>query len=340
MRKTNAITVSLAAGAMLLLILDAKTALLGAQEGMELCIRTVIPSLLPFFLLSQLLCHSLTGNDLPLLRPLGRWMGIPEGAESILAVGFLGGYPTGAQCIASACRRGKLSRQDGKRMLAFCNNAGPAFLFGIAAAVFPRSWMAWALWGIHILSAVLTARFIPKIPEKSTPSPVSADPGLTVPDALRNAIGILAQVCGWVVLFRVIVAFLTRWFGWLLPEPGRIVLSGILELSNGCCLLPGIQPIGLRFVICAGFLGFGGLCVGLQTLSVAAGLDTALYFPGKLLQTAFSLALATLVQCAFPADFRLDISPLIPAAFLFGCVLIKILPEIRIRGRKPKPSGV
>lgn len=338
MRKTNAITLPLTAGAMLLLILDAKTALLGAREGVELCIRTVIPSLLPFFLLSQLLCHILTGNDLALLRPVGRWMGIPEGAESILAVGFLGGYPTGAQCIASACRRGTLSPGDGKRMLAFCNNAGPAFLFGMAAALFPRRWMAWALWGIHILSAILTARFIPGKGEKTAPT--STEYRFTVPDGLKNAIWVLAQVCGWVILFRVIIAFLARWFGWLLPESGQIILSGILELSNGCCMLHGIEQTGLRFVLCAGFLGFGGLCVGLQTLSVAAGLDTSLYFPGKLLQTLFSLLLATLVQCIFPAGQRWDISPLLPAAILSAIVLLKFLPKTGIRAGKAKPSGV
>ena len=44
-----------AGAAMLMLILDGRTALTGAAEGIDLCIRTVIPALFPFFVLSPLL---------------------------------------------------------------------------------------------------------------------------------------------------------------------------------------------------------------------------------------------------------------------------------------------
>ena len=53
-RRTAAALVFSSAG-MLVLILDGKAALLGAQAGVELCLNTVIPSLFPFFVLSVLL---------------------------------------------------------------------------------------------------------------------------------------------------------------------------------------------------------------------------------------------------------------------------------------------
>ena len=37
---------------MLALILDGRTAIEGARQGIGLCLRTVIPSLFPFFVLS------------------------------------------------------------------------------------------------------------------------------------------------------------------------------------------------------------------------------------------------------------------------------------------------
>lgn len=338
MRKTNAITAITAALAMLLLILDTKTALSGGREGVELCLRTVIPSLFPFFILSQLLNSALLENPVPLLRPLGRWMGIPEGAEPLLAVGFLGGYPVGAQCIGAACREGRLSPKDGKRMLAFCNNAGPAFLFGIAAALFPKGWMGWALWGIHILSAILTALLLPGKSRGTVPVNRVGRSGLT--EALKKSLLIMAQVCGWVVLFRVVLAFLMHWFGWLLPQWGSVLLAGCLEISNGCCMLADIQNVGVRFVFCSGFLAFGGLCVGLQTLSVACDMDTALYFPGKLMQTLLSVSLAMLVQLGFGAELRWNISPMLPAGMLSCILLPKILKKIGNQGRNPVASGV
>ena len=148
---------------MLALILDGRTAIDGARQGIELCLRTVIPSLFPFFVLSILLTSSLLGSSLAVLRPLGRLFGMPDGTESLLIPAFLGGYPVGAQNVAAAFRSGQLTKPEAERMLSFCSNAGPAFLFGMAAAMFPRRWMAWALWGIHIVGALFAALLIPSV---------------------------------------------------------------------------------------------------------------------------------------------------------------------------------
>ena len=337
MKKSSVIIPTAAAAGMLLLILDSKTALSGAREGLDLCIRTVIPSLFPFFVLSILLTGSLMAHPIPLLRPLCRLLRIPEGTESILITGFLGGYPVGAQSIGSAFRNGQLSAADARRMLAFCSNAGPAFLFGIAASLFPFGWMAWALWGIQLLSAIVTALLIPGQPGEfrpGSPSPIS------LPAALRAALGVMGAVCGWVVLFRVLIAFLDRWFGWLLPIQGQVILSGLLELSNGCCALPSIENPGLRFLLCSGFLSFGGLCVTMQTWSVLDGVDSGLYLPGKLLQTLLSCAMACIVQRFFPAQMRYRIPWYLPVILTAVAILPRILFKFRNRGSIPSPVGV
>lgn len=275
---------------MLILILDGKTALEGARQGIELCLKTVIPSLFPFFLLSILLTSSFMGSSLRILRPLGRLCGIPKGAESILIAGFLGGYPVGAQTISAAYAGRQLRKEEAERLLAFCNNAGPAFLFGMAASLFPRQWMAWALWGIHVASAIMTALLMPG----NSPQTVGGIPEkpISLSAALNSAIRVMAAVCGWVVLFRIVIVFLSRWMLWLLPATAQVALIGLLELSNGCCELISISNIGLRFLLCSEMLAFGGLCVTMQTISVTGGLSLRYYFAGKLLQTAFSLLLA------------------------------------------------
>ena len=118
------------------LIVDSQSALMGAREGLELCIKTVIPSLMPFFFLSVLLTNRLSGKKISMLRPLGRILRLPEGAESIFLIGILGGYPVGAQAISQAAQAGSLDRSNAKRMLGFCSNAGPSFNFGILGRMF------------------------------------------------------------------------------------------------------------------------------------------------------------------------------------------------------------
>lgn len=277
-----------ASAGIMALILDGKTALLGAQAGIELCLKTVIPSLFPFFILSILLTSSFSGTALPILRPIGRFCGIPEGAETILISGFLGGYPAGAQCVAQAFHSGQIRKQDAERLLAFCNNAGPSFLFGMVAPMFSNWYLPWALWIIHIATALLTARMLLAEPKSAT---AASRTSISISDALHSAIGVIATVCGWVILFRVLITFLDRWILWILPTPWQVLTTGLLELSNGCCELQAIQEESLRFLICSGILAFGGICVTMQTVSVTCGLSLHLYFTGKVLQTIFSLLL-------------------------------------------------
>lgn len=290
MKKTG-LSSTLAAGTgILILILDSKTALQGAQEGLSLCIQAVIPSLFPFFVFSILLTGALTGCSIPLLRPIGRLTGIPQGAESIFLTGLLGGYPVGAQSIASACKNGQLSRKDARRMMGFCSNAGPSFLFGIIGPAFGKPWMVWMLWLIHIASAVLTGTILPG--KSNDNLALSIRQTVSLPEALHSAIKAMASVCGWVILFRVILAFGSRWIFWAFPSEVQLVLSGLLELTNGCCVLGSIEDVGLRFVICSGLLAFGGVCVTMQTTSVAAEIGLGYYFPGKVMQTLFSIILS------------------------------------------------
>ncbi len=231
---------------------------------------------------------------MPLLRPLGRLCGIKAGAESLLLVGMLGGYPTGAQCVAQAYRSGTLRQQDAQRMLAFCNLAGPSFLFGIVAAKFSSGYAPWALWSIHIVSAILVSVMMP---EKAGGSAL-LQPGkpMAISEAVQQSLRIMAGVCGWIVLFRIIIAFLNRWVLWLLPIPVQVGITGLLELSNGCCDLDRITNAGLRFIISAGMLSFGGVCVTMQTASVTRGLSLKPYLAGKLLQMLCSILLAALLQ--------------------------------------------
>ena len=278
---------------MIMLILDSKTAISGGLEGVRITLLTILPALFPFFVLSTLLTASLTGLRLRSLRPIGAFCRMPIGAEPLLLLGLLGGYPSGAQAIRQAYSAGQITRQDARRLLGFCNNAGPSFLFGIAALVFPHSWMPWALWLIHIISAILTGHLLPGDSLQRVQLP-QGEP-ITLPKAVDQAARIMVKVCSWIILFRIFLAFCDRWFLWYFPSELQTLFVGILELSNGCLQLQNIASIPLRFCMCSAFLSLGGISVAMQTLSVVGSLGLGDYLPGKLLQCAISILLSVLI---------------------------------------------
>ena len=277
-----------AAAGMLVLILDGKTALAGARSGIELCLMTVIPALFPFIVLSVLLSGALLGASIPPLRPVGKILKMPAGTESLLLCAFLGGYPSGAVAVSEAFRAGSLSKDTAERLLSFCNNAGPAFLFGMTLSLFPDAGAAWLLWGIHILSALAVGILIPG----KESSPVKLKKGGSSIGVIKKSITVMATVCAWVILFRIIITFLDRWILWLFPPEVRVAVIGVLELSNGCCSLTLVNDVRVRLILCSGMLALGGLCVTMQTVSSVRGLKMNQYYLGKILQFVCSILLS------------------------------------------------
>lgn len=337
--KGRSLSAILAASGMLLLILDGKTALAGAAEGVGLCIRSLIPSLFPFFVLSSVLTNTMNGQALPFFRGIGKLCRMPEGSEYLFAVGALGGYPMGAQSVAQAYRQGALSRTDARRMMAFCNNAGPSFVFGIVAPFFSLPCTGWMLWAIQILSAIMVAILIPS--NKPTDFTTPENSQLPFTKLLEKSLRSIGLVCGWVILFRMLLSFLNKWVLWLFPPTVQVAVAGILELTNGCLQLGAVQSEGLRFILASVMLSFGGLCVLFQTVSVSERLSMSAYLPAKVLQSILSAMLAIVVQGFFPAGIHISI-PVSGILYLciIGSIIVISLRFFEKRCSIPAPIGV
>ena len=285
-------------------ILDSRTAMTGAAEGAAMCLQTLIPGLFPLMVFSSMLASSL-----------------PRGG--LIAAGLLGGYPVGAKHAAQAFREGRLSREQAEQMAVVCCCAGPSFLFGVCRDLHPGR-----LWMVYLVSAALLWLLL------SPPlQPASPGKGLTLNQALRGCLGAMAQICGWVILMRTILAVADRWALWMLPDWARAALWGSLELTNGILALQNVEP-DLAFVLGAGMVGFGGICVMMQARAVAGELSLKLYFPGKVFQGCVCILLAAAIsRTHLPA----------PVWFLtaaVGAISAWILRKNKKRCGNPTPVGV
>ena len=284
------ITGILAVLAMLIIILDTQTAIEGSREGIRLSLQTVIPALFPYFILSGIVNNYFWGKPLPLLHPLAALCKIPKGGESLLLLGLIGGYPVGAQLIYQCYRKKQLTATSAKRMLGFCNNAGPAFIFGMLTPLFENAIVPWILWIIHIMSAIFVGAILPYNNQGEECALQEASP-LPISEIMQNTVKITATISGWIIFFRIILAFCNRWFLWFFRSEFQVLFSGLIELSNGCSMLNSIQAENIRFIIASVLLAAGGMCVGMQTNTAVKELGTGMYFPGKGIQIIISFLL-------------------------------------------------
>ena len=313
---------------MLLLILDSKTAFSGAQEGIKMCIQSVIPALFPLIFLSLLIRSSVANTSFSVLKPIQKICKLPKGSGMLFLLGILCGYPVGAQCITEAYKHGELDKPSAHRMLGFCSNAGPAFIFGILSHLFSSMHMVWALWAIHIVSAIIVGMILPA-KRVGRALEYSSDVQ-SLPQAFTQSVKTVTNICGWVVLSRVLIQICNRWFLWMLPQIVQTTLIGIIELTNGCFELSVLQNEGFRFILCSCFLSLGGLCVTMQTFCVTAGLGPGLYIPGKILQFLISLLLSVALQ---PVVFEQKVTVLLTVSVIVPTITF-IFIFIRLLNKK------
>ena len=282
-------------------------------EGLRLSVSVLIPSLFPFFICVNLTSAlGLTGVLARVFAPVMRQMFHVSGAGcTAVLCGAAGGYPSGAQCVAALYREGQLSRAEAEYLLLFCNNAGPAFILGIAGSgVFQSARAGMWLYLIHAAAATavgLVFCFIRKCimkPEtscfvqvsgtscnfpaagrrKPSPSPAAAFIG-----AVRGGVTAMAGVCGFVIFFLVVLRLAESFLGMLLP-----IAAGFVELTNGILRLTADRA---GFISAAALLGWGGLSVHCQTAAVLGGSGVSLrwYLPAKAAQALLSAAMAAAV---------------------------------------------
>lgn len=283
----------------ILLLRYPKLSLDYAAVGLSLWFERMIPTLLPFMILSGIMIRmNLTEQFVRLLHPLlHRLFGTtPNGSYTIL-MGFLCGFPMGARIIGELLENGKLSEPEAAYLLSFCNNIGPIYFLSFVVSVLEIRKPAipfLAMYGIPLLYGFFLYRFSYRrkggflTPSgQSAPARAIQTPTLlSAVDAsvLSGLIGI-AKLGGYMVFFNLLN---------IITVPFKHLPKNLLFFYN--CLLEitsGISRSGRFFALpILILLPFGGFSCIAQTYSMIhhTRLSIQSYVFHKILQTAITLA--------------------------------------------------
>ncbi len=298
------------------------------QEGLKLCYNVIIPSLFPFFILTSLVISlGLAGYLGRLLEPIMRPLFHVGGScATVLALGFIGGYPVGARAALTLYEGGQCTKTEAERLLAFCNNSGPAFILGVVGAgIFADSRVGLLLCLTHAAASIcvgLIFRFY-RWGDKAARSERTAPPiaaqrfSSAFTGAVKDSVTSTLNICAFVVCFTVLIrlCFLSGILPALAGLLGRLFsplgfnenwaqrfLTGVLELSSGVWSLIGDGSLEGKVSMAAFLLGWAGISVHCQVLSFLgeSGLNVRTYIGGKLLHGCFSAGLTALLFRLFP----------------------------------------
>ena len=263
------------------LLLFPSSALSGAKNGLLLWFNQVLPSLLPFLILSTLflstgLSDSIARRLAPILSPVFGCS--PSGCYAVV-IGLIAGLPVGAKTIATLTESGRITKKEGQYLLPLCNNPSPLFLLGfLSVSVLKRPDLRYLVLLIVTLSSIIAAKLLrPRdknaLRHRSFPSATQKVPFsfsfLMLDAAIEQAFLVLTRVGGYIILFSVFAEFLAE-----LPLPTIFLacVGSLLEITTGSTALCSLPLSSQLFIpLTVGFVTFGGLSTAAQTKSVLAG---------------------------------------------------------------------
>ena len=276
-----------------------------ALTGLNLWFQKMIPSLLPFMILSGIMIKmNLTEKFIfflyPIIKPLFR---ISKNACYVMFMGFLCGFPMGAKTIAQMLEHGEITEREAAFLLAFCNNIGPVYfcsfvlpllnipftsagpyLVGMYGLPFLYGFFLRYAFFRDLAPASRLASSDTKFPDlsransykQSGHSKHKSTSLLNAIDAsIQTALDSVVTLGGYMILFNVLN--LPLHIG-LQRRP--VLLAPFLEITGGLQMLEDSHPLYALVL-----LPFGGLCCIAQTNSCIknTGLSLKIYILHKLI---------------------------------------------------------
>ncbi len=283
------------------LLFHPKEALTGVKNGLGLWLNIMIPTLLPFLILTGALLK--TGNIRKLLKPSAffwkTFFGLSPVGAYVLILGLLCGYPMGAKLAHDLYIDQQISRREGEYLLTFSCNASPAFIISylsgillknkisavqmiltfLAADLFCMLFFRFVVYRGHTVDSVCVNKI-----KKETYQQDSIGAILDV--SIMNGFETITRLGGYILIFSLVFTCIRHY--WPFSEQTSILFTSPIELTTG------LQQIAhsryswrFRCISSITLTAFGGLCVMFQTKSVLENrLSLFPYVTSKCLNTS------------------------------------------------------
>ncbi len=292
---------------LLFLLKEPQVAVDGARFGLMLWAGQLLPSLLPFLILTQLLIRSGYLNRICEKLHLSQ-------SYFVLFAGTLFGFPMGCKLTTDLYARGQLSKKDASLLFIIANQMSPAFVGGYILAetlqlpqlsllsyailYLPSLCYGIAMLGIHKHPSRAFAPAGSVVTKKSTSG---VQMNFAILDAgIMNSSETMLKLGGYVMLFAVITGMCRHYLAHI-PVMATVI-AGLLEITGAVSVLSdAIDSTYLKYVVILTAVSFGGCCGIAQTASlIHIDPSTELssmksYISGRLLLAGITAVLAAVL---------------------------------------------
>ena len=270
----------------------------------EIWKSNVVPSIMPFFILSSLLInYGFVNMASNIFRPLMYIFGINSNVSFIFVMSMLSGFPSSSKYIKNLYDNNIIDESVSTKALLFTHFSNPLFIIGTISSLLNSKKYAYLILIIHyitnIIIGIIFRNYKYSYSNKSIKTNIKPDYiGNVLTKSIKESIDILLLILGSIVTFTFISTIINNMFN--LSNITSSILSGILEMTQGLKYI-SILNISLRIkvTLMTMILSFGGLSIHLQVSSIIK--DTGILYVPYLIARILHLVISgILIYFIFP----------------------------------------
>ena len=316
-----------------------------ARNGLNIWFNNVLPSLLPFFIGTEILIglgivHFIGVLLEPIMYPLFK---VPGVGSFAYAMSITSGYPMGTKITSDLRNRKLCTQEEGQRLLAFCSTSGPLFMIGaVAIGMFNNPTLGIIITIAHYIGSILTGicfrsygknKQVIHKKESKNPFKIMLQAkkkdgrkfGILLGDAVKNSFNTLLIIGGFIIFFSVLTELLSiiKVFDLLIflfspifsfLNSSKILMkgliSGFIEITNGVMIISkSNDSLLLQGTFVSFIIAWGGLSIHAQAISFISKTDLKIfpYLVAKILHGIFSSSI-TFLFIKYPISFLKPLS--------------------------------
>ena len=249
--------------------------------------KSIFPSLLPFFIISELLInYGFIEFISKLFKPLMKLFKINPNASFILVMSMISGFPSNSKYTKDLYLKGIINEYDASKILMFTHFSNPLFIMGAISITFLHNkkiglfiliihYLTNFIIGLLLRNLIKTDINITNIDKQESKSF-----SIVLKEAILNSFNTLFLILGTIIVFLIITNLLNEYIAFNTLIKG--IISGILEMTGGISNISSLNiSLKLKSTLIGMILSFGGISVHMQVKSIIA--DTPIKYHPYLL---------------------------------------------------------
>ena len=268
--------------------------------SLNMWVNNLIPSLFPFFILTDILISYNFTKYLPklLINFLKNLFHIKKEAVLVFLLSMISGFPSNAKNTRKLYDMKILNKDEASHLLIFTHFSNPLFILGtVSIFFFNKPYLGIIILLSHYISNIILGIIFRNNNFNLEDQPTTYDNNLFFGEifikAIKSAIDTILLICGTLTCFLIIATILINQID--LSSKAQIIIKSILEITIGLKELSLYNLNDLYICLLTSFIiSFGGLSVHMQVKAQLIDTDISYkpFFIGRIYQALISVVLA------------------------------------------------